>query len=111
MGVGTFAESDVYAGARVFTGWNLARPGAGAAQHFEFSYNAGAARHRREGVHLPDLSRTAAGSSRRAPPAAGMQDGLDLINAVARHPADGAAAGAQAVQRSSSTKWIRPTRR
>src|SRR5262245_35702262 len=27
MGVGTFAETDVYAGARVFTGWNLARPG------------------------------------------------------------------------------------
>ena len=23
MGVGTFAETDVYAGARVFTGWNL----------------------------------------------------------------------------------------
>src|SRR5437016_1707534 len=26
MGVGTFAETDVYAGARVFTGWNLTRP-------------------------------------------------------------------------------------
>ena len=26
MGVDTFAETDVYAGARVFTGWNLARP-------------------------------------------------------------------------------------
>ena len=26
MGVGTFQETDVYAGARVFTGWNLARP-------------------------------------------------------------------------------------
>jgi hypothetical protein len=26
MGVDTFAEADVYAGARVFTGWNLARP-------------------------------------------------------------------------------------
>src|SRR3954453_801756 len=38
MGVDTFAESDVYAGARVFTGWNLARPGSGAAQHYAFSY-------------------------------------------------------------------------
>ena len=47
MGVGTFAEADVYAGARVFTGWNLARPGGGAAQHYAFNYNAGAARHRR----------------------------------------------------------------
>ena len=26
MGVGTFTENDVYAGARVFTGWNLSRP-------------------------------------------------------------------------------------
>ena len=40
MGVGTFAETDVYAGARVFTGWNLARPGSGAAQHYTFNYNA-----------------------------------------------------------------------
>ena len=29
MGVGTFQETDVYAGARVFTGWNLARPNNG----------------------------------------------------------------------------------
>src|SRR6478735_4700955 len=40
MGVNTFAESDVYAGARVFTGWNLARRGTGAAQKYEFSYGA-----------------------------------------------------------------------
>src|SRR4029078_10765557 len=39
MGVGTFAEADVYAGARVFTGWNLSRPGSGAAQHYTFNYN------------------------------------------------------------------------
>src|SRR6478735_2283320 len=39
MGVDTFAETDVYAGARVFTGWNLARPGSGPAQHYAFSYN------------------------------------------------------------------------
>ena len=55
MGVGTFTETDVYAGARVFTGWNLARPGSGAAQHYAFNYNAGAARDHREGVHVPDL--------------------------------------------------------
>ena len=43
MGVGTFTEADVYAGARVFTGWNLARPGVAAdgSQHYEFVYNAG----------------------------------------------------------------------
>ena len=43
MGVGNFTEADVYAGARVFSGWNLARPGAAAdgSQHYEFVYNAG----------------------------------------------------------------------
>src|SRR6266496_4360200 len=39
MGVGYYTESDVYAGARVFTGWNLTRPvGTGDAAHYEFSY-------------------------------------------------------------------------
>src|SRR5207253_6080241 len=40
VGVGNYTESDVYAGARVFTGWNLQRPGTAAdgSQHYEFSY-------------------------------------------------------------------------
>ena len=38
MGVGTFAEADVYAGARVFTGWNLARP---SNAYYTFNYAAG----------------------------------------------------------------------
>src|SRR5579872_2769854 len=43
MGVGNYTEPDVYAGARVFSGWNLARPGlvADGSQHYEFVYNAG----------------------------------------------------------------------
>ena len=40
MGVDTFAETDVYAGARVFTGWNLLRSGTGGGQRF--NYNAAA---------------------------------------------------------------------
>ena len=38
-----YTEADVYAAARVFTGWNLARPGAAGdgSQHYEFVYNAG----------------------------------------------------------------------
>src|SRR3989441_5967065 len=42
MGVGHYTEPDVYAGARVFTGWNLTRVGANGdpAQHFEFFFNA-----------------------------------------------------------------------
>src|SRR6185503_18158450 len=42
MGVGHYTEPDVYAAARVFTGWNLARPG-GAADNslrYQFAYNA-----------------------------------------------------------------------
>ena len=88
MGVGTFAETDVYAGARVFTGWNLARPGTGPAQHYAFNYNAGQHETSAKEFTFPIYSdgnkvvpaRTAA---------AGMQDGLDLIAAVAAHPATG----------------------
>ena len=41
MGVGRFEETDVYAGARVFTGWNLASANRSTAQaRYEFVYNA-----------------------------------------------------------------------
>jgi uncharacterized protein (DUF1800 family) len=88
MGVGTFAETDVYAGARVFTGWNLARPGSDAARRYQFNYNA--AQHDTAAKEFtfpiyPDGSRTIPARSA----AAGMQDGLDLIDAVARHPLTG----------------------
>lgn len=90
MGVKQFTEEDVYAAARVFTGWNLRRvrgDGQGtstysffyrAQQHdtdpkdFSFPiYPNGANPHRIPG-------RSAEG---------GLQDGVDLINAVAFHPA------------------------
>jgi uncharacterized protein (DUF1800 family) len=88
MGVGTFAETDVYAGARVFTGWNLSRPGDGESRHYTFSYNA--AQHDTDAKTFtfpiyPDGSRTI--PARAA--SAGLQDGLDLIHAVAAHPATG----------------------
>ena len=43
VGVGNYTEPDVYAAARVFTGWNLQRPGTAAdgTQHYAFVYNAG----------------------------------------------------------------------
>jgi uncharacterized protein (DUF1800 family) len=88
MGVATFAESDVYAGARVFTGWNLARPGAGAAQHFAFNYNANQHDTTAKEFTFPIY----AGGSKTIPArsaSSGMQDGIDLINAVAFHPLTG----------------------
>jgi uncharacterized protein (DUF1800 family) len=88
MGVGTFAETDVYAGARVFTGWNLARVGTESAQHYAFNYNAN--QHEPTAKEFtfpiyPDGTRTIPARSGSA----GMQDGVDLITAVAAHPATG----------------------
>ena len=88
MGVDTFAESDVYAGARVFTGWNLSRPGSGAAQRYTFNYAAN--NHETTAKEFtfaiyPDGNRVI--PARAA--SAGMQDGIDLINAVAAHPKTG----------------------
>jgi uncharacterized protein (DUF1800 family) len=88
MGVDTFTESDVYAGARVFTGWNLARTGTGAAARFVFSFNA--AQHETAAKTFsfaiyPDGGRVIPSRA----PASGLQDGIDLINAVAGHPATG----------------------
>ncbi len=88
MGVGSFQETDVYAGARVFTGWNLQRQGTGDSTYYQFFYNAG--QHDTGAKEFsfpiyPDGGRQI--PSRAA--GAGMQDGLDLIDAVARHPETG----------------------
>jgi uncharacterized protein (DUF1800 family) len=84
MGVGHYTESDVYAAARVFTGWNLTRTG-GAAPALTFFYNAGAHDTNAKTFSFPiypDGSTTI--STRSA--ASGMQDGLDFIAALARNP-------------------------
>ena len=85
MGVGTFQETDVYAGARVFTGWNLARPNN---NYYAFAYNAGQHDTDAKEFSFPvyqNGSKTIAARSA----AQGMQDGIDLIDAVVRHPATG----------------------
>ena len=85
MGVGTFQESDVYAAARVFTGWNLTRPGNA---YYTFSYVAG-----QHDTAAKEFSFPIYASGSRTIPArsadAGQQDGLDFIEAVARHPETG----------------------
>jgi uncharacterized protein (DUF1800 family) len=85
MGVDTFLETDVYAAARVFTGWNLTRPTNTA---FAFTYNAN-----QHDTGAKDFSFPIYTNGSRTIPArsgdSGQQDGLDLIDAVARHPATG----------------------
>ena len=87
MGVGHYTESDVYAGARVFTGWNLQRPGAAGdpAQHYEFNYVANQHDTGEKTFSFPvygNGSRTIPGRSASD----GMQDGVDFISALAGNP-------------------------
>jgi uncharacterized protein (DUF1800 family) len=87
MGVGHYTEADVYAGARVFTGWNLTRiglavdPGA----QFEFIYNGAqhdtAAKTFSFPIYANGSNTIAARSA-----ANGMQDGIDFIDALAGNP-------------------------
>lgn len=88
MGVRYYSESDVYAAARVFTGWNLRRTADSSTDlfpKFEFAYNAAshdtAAKTFTFPIY-PDGSRTIPARSADA----GLQDGIDLITAVASHP-------------------------
>lgn len=88
MGVRIHTEADVYAAARVFTGWNLRRTTTGSGDlnpKYEFNYNA--AQHDATEKEFsfpiyPDGGRTIPARSA----ADGMQDGVDLIRAVASHP-------------------------
>ncbi len=86
-GVGYYTEDDVYAAARVFTGWNLSEPADryNASGAFSFIYRADQHETAAKTFSFPiysDGSRTI--PSRSA--SAGQQDGLDLINALATHP-------------------------
>ncbi len=86
-GVGYYTEDDVYAAARVFTGWNLNRPAdpssASAAYSFVFNANQHETAAKTFSFPIyPDGTKTIA--SRAA--SAGLQDGLDLITALASHP-------------------------
>ena len=86
-GVGFYTENDVYAAARVFTGWNLKMSGAASDTNTSFSF-----------VYNPNQHETSAKTfsfpiyadgtttipSRAA--GAGMQDGVDLIAALSMHP-------------------------
>jgi uncharacterized protein (DUF1800 family) len=90
IGVGQFVEADVYAGARVFTGWNLQRIGTpdDPNNFFQFFYNAAQHDTGAKTFSFPvyrDGGRTIPARA----DADGMQDGLDLLSALARHPSTG----------------------
>jgi uncharacterized protein (DUF1800 family) len=88
MGVGNYTEADVVAAARVFTGWGLQLSGDRAnaeSSYYEFIFNANnhdATAKTFTFAIYPDGNKTI--PARAA--AQGMQDGIDLISALARHP-------------------------
>jgi uncharacterized protein (DUF1800 family) len=85
VGVANYRESDVAPAARVFTGWNLVRVGSSTSGYYAFNFNAS-----QHDTNAKDFSFPiyASGSTRIEARAAssGMQDGLDLIAALATHP-------------------------
>ena len=86
-GVGFYTESDVYAAARVFTGWNLHidRGATDGTSAYSFIYNANSHETAAKTFSFPIYSDGGATIPSRAA-SAGMQDGLDLMNALAMHP-------------------------
>jgi len=87
VGVGNYTEPDVYAAARVFTGWNLQQIGnaADGSRHFEFVYLANQHETTAKTFSFPiypDGNRTIPGRAA----ADGMQDGIDFINGLAALP-------------------------
>ncbi len=86
VGVGNYTESDVYAAARVFTGWNLQSiTSTDGVRRQEFFYNANQHDTNAKTFSFavyPDGGKTI--PARAA--ASGMQDGIDFINGLAAHP-------------------------
>ncbi len=91
VGVGHYTEPDVYAAARVFTGWNLRgsddyrRDEYGDVNAYqEFVYNADDHETSAKTFSFPISNGSRTIPERSA--SAGMQDGVDLITALAFHP-------------------------
>lgn len=90
FGVGFYTEQDVYAGARVFTGWNLRRAGTAGTPEARYEFFFNAAQHDTGAKTFsfpiyPDGGRTIPARSGEG----SIQDGLDLIEACAAHPETG----------------------
>ncbi len=89
MGVGHYTEPDVYAAARVFTGWNLQKS-EGYSKGDPNAYQAFAYSADNHDTSAKTFSFPIYDNGSRTIPergaAAGMQDGVDLIRALATHP-------------------------
>jgi uncharacterized protein (DUF1800 family) len=88
MGLGNYTEQDVYAAARVFTGWNIEIVGDRADQvnsYYRFFYQAN-----QHDTNAKEFTFAIYSDGSKIIPAraaaAGMQDGIDFITALARHP-------------------------
>src|SRR5262249_8945883 len=90
VGVGNYTEPDVYAGARVFSGWNMQQVGTAAdgSRHWELVYNANQHETTAKTFTFPIYSNGGRTIPARAA-ADGMQDGLDLIDGLAANPNTG----------------------
>jgi len=89
VGVGHYTEPDVYAAARVFTGWNL-RKSEGYRRddinaYQEFIYNADQHETSEKTFSFPIYS-TGSHTIPARSESAGFEDGIDLITALAVHP-------------------------
>jgi uncharacterized protein (DUF1800 family) len=88
-GVGNYTEQDVYAAARVFTGWNLRNatggPNNSPDTYYDFTYNPNQHDATAKTFTFPIYSNGSTTIPARSA-ADGMQDGLDFIAALARHP-------------------------
>lgn len=89
FGIGNYTEQDVYAAARVFTGWNLRINPGGTAQdpnsYYEFIYNANQHETTAKAFTFPIYADGRTTIPSRAA-SDGMQDGIDFLTALARHP-------------------------
>ena len=89
VGVANYVEPDVYAAARVFTGWNLATSGTtDGSGNYTFFYNAAQHETAAKTFSFPINARgsNAPNTIPARAAADGMQDGIDLIHALAFHP-------------------------
>jgi uncharacterized protein (DUF1800 family) len=89
VGVGHYTEADVYAAARAFTGWNLRRSEGYRRDDMnayqEFFYNAAEHDGSAKTFSFP-VSSTLGRTIPERSGSTGMQDGVDLITALAVHP-------------------------